>query len=99
MTEKRRKGRPPHDDVLTPAEWRVVHAIQHGMTNREIALRRGISPDAVKFHITNAMAKLGLPNRKALRHWFRAPKHSALDQLETTMGSSGGLGPLGQISR
>jgi len=44
---------------LTPSEWRVVHAVQHGMSNREIAARRGISPDAVKYHVANAVAKLG----------------------------------------
>jgi uncharacterized glyoxalase superfamily protein PhnB len=31
---------------LTPAEWRVVHAVKHGMTSRAIAERRGISTDA-----------------------------------------------------
>jgi DNA-binding CsgD family transcriptional regulator/catechol 2,3-dioxygenase-like lactoylglutathione lyase family enzyme len=75
---KRRRGRPPHGDLLTPVEWRVVHAVQHGMTNREIARRRGVSLDAVKFHVANAVAKLGLKNRAALRHWFREPAHSAL---------------------
>ena len=94
------RGRPRHDDVLTPAEWRVVHAAQHGMTNREIAGRRGISLDAVKYHVTNAIAKLGLPNRKALRQWFRPPKGSALSRLEKTMTSPPlKLGPIGQISR
>ena len=42
MSGSSRRGRPPHDDVLTPTEWRVVHAVQHGMSNREIAARRGI---------------------------------------------------------
>lgn len=68
---KRPRGRPRHADLLTPAEWRTVHAVQHGMTNVEIARRRGISVDAVKFHVTNALAKLGLADRKALRVWFR----------------------------
>lgn len=40
--------------------------------------RRGVSVDAVKFHVANALAKLGLRNRKALRAWFRAPRDSAL---------------------
>jgi DNA-binding NarL/FixJ family response regulator len=80
MPATARRGRPPHADVLTPAEWRVVHAIQHGMTNREIARRRGISADAVKYHLANALAKLGLPDRKALRAWFRAPAGSALSE-------------------
>jgi hypothetical protein len=35
MPGRKRRGRPPHDDVLTPTEWRVVHAVQHGMSNRE----------------------------------------------------------------
>jgi DNA-binding CsgD family transcriptional regulator len=34
---------------------------------RAIAAGRGISRDAVKFHIRDAMAKLGVPNRQALR--------------------------------
>ena len=73
MTRSRR-GRPPHDDVLTPTEWRVVHAAQHGLSNREIAARRGISRDAVKYHVANAVAKLGVANRQALRRWFREPR-------------------------
>jgi DNA-binding CsgD family transcriptional regulator/catechol 2,3-dioxygenase-like lactoylglutathione lyase family enzyme len=97
---RKSRGRPRYDDILTPAEWRVVHAAQHGITNREIAGRRGISLDAVKYHVTNAIAKLGLPNRKALRQWFRPPKGSALSRLEKTMTSPPlKLGPIGQISR
>jgi len=65
-TRRRTRGRPPHDDVLTPAEWRIAHAVKHGMTNRVIAERRGISLDAVKFHIANIIAKLGMNNRKEL---------------------------------
>ena len=94
----KRRGRPPHDDVLTPAEWRVLHAVQHGMSNRTIAARRGISVEAVKFHVSNAMAKLGLPDRQALRRWFREPRSSALGRKERSM-SSAPLGPLAQISR
>jgi len=55
MKPKRPRGRPPHADLLTPAEWRTVYAVQHGMTNVEIARRRGISVNAVKFHV----AKIG----------------------------------------
>jgi DNA-binding CsgD family transcriptional regulator/extradiol dioxygenase family protein len=82
MTVVRRRGRPKYDDVLTPAEWRIVHAVKHGMTNREIAERRGISLDAVKFHVANIIAKLGVSNRKALRQWFATPKGSALARRE-----------------
>ena len=62
-----RRGRPPHDDLLTPGEWRVVEAVRHGLSNREIASRRGISLDAVKFHVANALEKLGLASRGELR--------------------------------
>lgn len=76
MTRKR--GRPPHADRLTPSEWRTVHFVQHGMNNAEIAKRRGISVNAVKFHVSNAYTKLGLRNRRELRAWFQAPADSAL---------------------
>lgn len=99
MATPSRRGRPPHDDLLTPAEWRVVHAVKHGMTSREIAERRGISIDAVKYHVANALAKLGLANRGALRHWHQAPKRSALKHKETAMNAPTSLGPIGQISR
>src|SRR6185437_9794875 len=62
MPRNTRRGRPPSEDVLTPSEWRVVHAVQHGLSNREIARRRGISVDAVKYHVANAVAKLGVNN-------------------------------------
>jgi len=94
-----RRGRPPHADLLTPAEWRVVHAIQHGMSNREIARRRGISLDAVKQHVANAVAKLGLSNREALKRWFREPAGSALSRRSKPMNPTLALGPLAQISR
>ena len=99
MTDTPRRGRPPYPDVLTPTEWRVVHAIQHGLSNREIATRRGISLDAVKYHVANAVAKLGVANRKGLKRWFRAPRGSALERKERTMASKVRLGALAQISR
>jgi len=65
--------------VLTPAEWRVVDAVRHGMSSRTIAARRGVSADAVKFHVANALAKLGLRNRAELRAWRGVPYDSALN--------------------
>ncbi len=95
-----KRGRPPHDDVLTPAEWSVVPAVRHGMTNRQIANGRGISLDAVKFHVENAVQKLGLDGRAALRKWRGAPRGSALSKQEETMTTSKlDLGPIGQIAR
>jgi DNA-binding CsgD family transcriptional regulator/catechol 2,3-dioxygenase-like lactoylglutathione lyase family enzyme len=94
-----KRGRPAHDDLLTPAEWRVVEAVRHGMSNRDIATKRGISLDAVKFHVANALQKLGLKNRMALRHWHGVAKSSALYSKERQMGDVLQLGPVGQISR
>jgi len=99
MAKKRRRGRPAHDDVLTPAEWHIAHAAQHGLTNREIAARKSISRDGVKFHMANVLAKLDLPNRKALQRWFRPPSGSALDSKERTAVETSLLGKIGQISR
>src|SRR5688500_374049 len=98
MSANTRRGRPPHDDVLTPTEWQIVHAVQHGMSNREIARRRGISVDAVKFHLENVRAKLQIADRKSLRQWFRSPKASALARQVATMTTLE-LGPIGQVSR
>ena len=104
MPTRRPRGRPRHDDVLTPAEWRIVHAVRHGLSNSQIAKRRGISVDAVKFHVANAIAKLGLVDRRALRQWRGAPRYGALrggnEREETTMEKKAGeLGPIGQVSR
>jgi len=98
--KKRTRGRPKHADLLTPSEWRTVHAVQHGMTNAEIARRRGVSVNAVKFHMANALAKLGLSNRRELRAWFRAPNDSALAAPgRKTMAKESKIVAIGQIAR
>ena len=76
-----------------------MHAVQHGLSNREIAARRGITTDAVKYHVANALAKLGLANRQTLRRWFRVPRGSALGRREKPTMTALTLGPLAQISR
>jgi catechol 2,3-dioxygenase-like lactoylglutathione lyase family enzyme len=87
-----------------------VHAVQHGMTNAEIARRRGVSVNAVKFHVANALAKLQLKDRRALRAWFTLPRDSALRKEGKTVKNSIGVaagGPadvttptsVGQIAR
>ena len=99
MSGSGQRGRPPFSDVLTPAEWRVVEAVRHGMTNRIIAERQGVSIDAVKFHVANALQKLGLESRAELRHWDGVAKNSALHSQESNMETSLAIGPIGQISR
>jgi DNA-binding CsgD family transcriptional regulator/extradiol dioxygenase family protein len=77
----------------------VVEAVRHGMTSREIAARRRISIDAVKYHVTNALQKLGLSNRTELRRWDGVARGSALTSKETAMDEPLAIGPIGQIAR
>ena len=95
---KQPRGRPPHDDLLTPMEWTTVEWVRHGLSNRQIAERRGVSVDAVKFHVGNVLAKLGLADRRQLRRWDGVRSDSALKRKETEMTATA-LGPIGQISR
>jgi DNA-binding CsgD family transcriptional regulator/catechol 2,3-dioxygenase-like lactoylglutathione lyase family enzyme len=93
----RSRGRPPHDDLLTPIEWTTVEWVRHGLSNRQIAARRGVSLDAVKFHVGNVLAKLGLDNRRQLRRWAGVSAASAMKK-EASMEANV-LGPIGQIAR
>lgn len=94
-----RRGRPPADDVLTPGEWRVVEAVRHGLSNPRIAQRLGTSTDAVKYHVANALQKLGFASRAELRRWDGVRRDSLITTRETSMPTEISLGPLGQVSR
>ena len=93
------RGRPPYDDVLTPAEWRVVEAVRHGLTNPEIARRQGVSLDAVKYHVANALQKLGFASRAELRLWDGVRRDSNLAKMEVSMEAQLRMGAIGQIAR
>jgi DNA-binding CsgD family transcriptional regulator/catechol 2,3-dioxygenase-like lactoylglutathione lyase family enzyme len=96
-------GRPRHQDVLTPAEWKVAEQVRHGMTNRHIAQRMGVSVDAVKFHVGNALSKLGFSNREELRLWDGVAKGTALYHMRRAAmdgeTSSASYMMLGQVAR
>lgn len=64
-----RRGRPPHPDILTPREWEVLDLIRAGLTNDEIAARLGISLQGAKFHVSEILTKLQLPDRTAAARW------------------------------
>ena len=66
---ERGRGRPPHPDLLTPAERRVLEELRKGGTNAEIAVRIGIGPETVKTHVSNMLAKLELDDRQQLASW------------------------------
>ena len=65
----RGRGRPPHPDILTPAEQRVLDELRKGGTNVEIAVRLRLSPETVKTHIARMLGKLALDDRHALAAW------------------------------
>jgi len=71
------------------------------MATRVIAQRQGVSVDAVKFHVSNILDKLGLDNRAQLRSWEGIPLDSALrhhDTAERNAVTPMTLGPIGQVS-
>jgi DNA-binding CsgD family transcriptional regulator/catechol 2,3-dioxygenase-like lactoylglutathione lyase family enzyme len=94
-----KRGRPPHDDILTPAEWKVVEGVRHGLSNPQIAKRMGVSMDAVKYHVANALQKLGIGNRNELRHWGGINKSSLLHDLPSAIKDENLHMAVGQISR
>lgn len=77
----------------------MVEAVRHGLSNPEIARRQGVSLDAVKYHVANALQKLGLCNRKALMQWSGVARSSALPHAGKSPPMDVQLGPIGQISR
>ena len=78
MATQDKTGRPRHPDQLTPAEWRTVEGVRHGLTNAQIASRLDVTLDAVKFHVSNALSKLGMDTRADLRRWAGVRRDSRL---------------------
>jgi len=83
--------------MLTPAEWRVLDWLRHGLDRRQIAARRGTSLDAVKYHLANISGKLGIPVR-ALRQWPGIPATNGLRRRPMTTSPSLRLSTIAQVS-
>jgi DNA-binding CsgD family transcriptional regulator len=71
---RRLRGRPRHDDVLTPREWEVLSLLREGLTNEQIAERLGVSFDTAKFHVSEIIGKLGVESRQEAAAWRGAPR-------------------------
>jgi len=69
------------------------------MSNGEIRRRLGVSLDAVKYHVSNVIGKLGLESRADLKHWHGAPVDSPMHAGRNAMAGNVTVGPIGQISR
>ena len=99
MTNRKGRGRPAYGDILTPAEWRVAEMVRHGMANRMIAERLGVSADAIKYHLSNILQKLGFSSRLELRRWDGVRQDSNLGQRERSVATETSFGAIGQIGR
>lgn len=99
MTTTDGRGRPNYPDVLTLAEWRVAEDVRHGMTNRIIADRQGVSLNAVKFHVANILSKLGMTSRAELRRWDGVRRDSPLRRTASEEVAPAALADIGQIAR
>ena len=94
--QPRGRGRPPTDDTLTPGEWSVLHLVRHGLSNRQIARLRRTTVGAIRFHVRNIGAKVGLHDRGALRQWAGLPLRLAQTKVEGTMTTQQGQQPAPQ---
>lgn len=51
---------------LLPQELQVVRLVRQGLSNRDVAGRRFVSPRTVEFHLSHVYRKLGLRSRGEL---------------------------------
>lgn len=63
------RGRPRHDDILTPREWDVLALLREGLTNQQIAARLDISANTAKYHVAEILAKLEVATREEAAAW------------------------------
>jgi len=59
------QARPGRQGSLTPREREVLACMGHGLTNRQIGTRLGVSQHTIHRHVANIFTKLGLSSRTA----------------------------------
>jgi DNA-binding CsgD family transcriptional regulator len=69
ISRQRERGRPRHPGILTPAEWQVAALAAAGLSNGEIAARRGVSVNTVRAQLASTLGKLEMTRRRELRGW------------------------------
>jgi two-component system, NarL family, nitrate/nitrite response regulator NarP len=63
-------------EQLSPRERTLLEALSKGLTNRELARDLGISPNTVKFHLSNLFEKLSVKNRAQAIAFFYANREA-----------------------
>lgn len=75
------------------------------MSNPRIARGLGVSDNAVKFHVSNILGKLGLADRTELQRWAGVAADGAMAQMRTRnqdmsdTSNAGVFGTIGQVAR
>ena len=72
-----KRGRPRHPDVLTPRQQEVLEHVRQGKTNQQIASEIGISPDGVKWHVSEILSRTGARRRREAAEWSREREQMA----------------------
>jgi len=65
-TSERLNGPLARNLHMTSREIQIISAILHGGSNKEIAMRLGLSEDTVKHHLTHIFSKVGVCTRLEL---------------------------------
>lgn len=64
---------------LSAREIAVLKAVAVGLTNKEIAIKLGISDNTVRVHMRSAMKKIGVTNRTQASVWAGSHRLTELD--------------------
>ena len=66
MPQRPRSSTRANPGGLTNRQLDVARLVAMGLSNNEIATRLYISPKTADHHVSAVLAKLGLPNRRAV---------------------------------
>jgi non-specific serine/threonine protein kinase len=62
----RRRGKSEH---LTPRELEVARLVAEGLTNRQVAVRLGITERTAETHVDHILTKLDFSSRAQIAAW------------------------------
>ena len=61
-------------EALTPRETEILHLIEQGLTNQQIASRLSLTVHTVKNHVHSLLGKIGVASRAEAVTVYRANK-------------------------